>query len=315
MSTGPHIIRMPSGVIVFALLALATTTQAQIISTSVPKELGGLSGSIAKSWSLHGMYSPLAKWGYGEQYFNGTLVDPNNDIAFATLGVVDSKPLSNALFAGELVFALNKDWSASLGGWHNKIGSQKFGFSGSGVFFEIGNDTNFVAAPTSFETNVDVSVTEGHFGAFYDHIGVQVGLLYTRASSDGVVRNFVFGSDSTSGSSEGTLQAFDESFIDIDAFAVYKTGGGGTAPWTTSLGVGAYRKSGSETSHVRGSKAQTVLTGFLTGSAQLVKGWGLDASLWFVNATKSGNQLEQFQFGEIKSDAQVRFSLGVGYTF
>src|SRR5690349_7539050 len=149
---------MLAGVLAFGLLAMAGTAHAQIISTSVPKELGGMNGSVGKPWSFHAMYSPLAKWGYGEQYFNVAFDDPvTPSQAIAAFGVVDSKPLSNALFAGEFGFALNEDWSASVGAWHNKVGSQEFEFSGFGdrfVFIDSSNVSE-TFGPTSFATDID----------------------------------------------------------------------------------------------------------------------------------------------------------------
>jgi len=143
-----------------ALIAgFSVPASAQIISTSVPKDI---SGKSEKKWSLHLMVSPFAKW-----EINDYIILPcGNDTC---IGVAEAKATS-VLGAAEVAFQATSSLTLTAGGWYNKIGTEKPAYA----FASLGGD---VFAPTPQDEDLG-SISEFHLGIFYKDIGLQGGTIW-----------------------------------------------------------------------------------------------------------------------------------------
>jgi hypothetical protein len=289
-----------------ALCALAGPVSAQIIATSIPKEFSPTTGKTVgeKKWAFHVMGAPLAKWKYGEAYFD--LEDP-----FA--GTVQATPNSDFLVAGEIAFKAGENWSIGIGGWYNKIGQTTFALDAI-VFGDPDVDA------LTGDLAGDIKLYEGHASLFYKDLGVQGGIVKTsgRIGTTFALRTITFrgqpvnclsvlsAEDCTS-----AVTTFQADTTDWDAFAVYKHSWGGSYPVGVSVGAGVYGKQGiSSESPLRSSDNKTVFTGFATASIGVYKGLGVDASFWYIDKTDATERGQT-----AGTDTQTRLTVGLGYTF
>lgn len=269
----------------------ASGASAQIISAAIPRtEVGGGEGK-EKSWALHVMVSPLARWRYAELY-----VEPSADGFFGTIGGAVN---SDLMAAGELVIGRAEGWSIGLGGWYNRLGSRDVDFEGLLLSGETG-----VAVEGVFET--ELTVVEGHAAVFYKGFGVQAGVVKT-LSEFGRGRIVRLGGEAVRFDEQLSLRNGDT--IDVDVFAVYKTRLAEDRV-TLAVGAGAYRKQGETTgAALRLSDAKTVATGFASAGVRVFKGFSLDASFWYLAPTDAQDEFN------VPEDSATRLTLGVGYTF
>jgi hypothetical protein len=296
--------RTAFAVAALALGGLVSPASAQIIATSIPKAGAAAPGKgvgAEKQFAFHIMGAHIAKW-----KINSFEEDAGLFLASS------ANPNSKFLLAGEAVFAAGSDFSIGLGGWYNKVGNTNYDF----VFL----DTS--AVPTSGLLGVrldDVTYTEGHVNAFYKDIGIQAGLVHSKATPSGLTINQFFFGDVTLSRADlvrligsGEVSAIEAgarvevSATDFDSYLVYKTGSSRfnrdtKVPWTVSAGAGLY--------HYQVT-SKTVFSGFLTGSVDLYKGLGLDVSFWYIGKSNSENQKV---LGVV--DNLSRFSVGIGYSF
>jgi hypothetical protein len=294
---------------VMGLGALVAPASAQIIATSIPRAESATPGKAAagqKKFAFHILAAPLSKWKYGE-VFIGPATGPD----FLYNGIVDSNPNSKVLLAGEVAFALGDKWSLGLGGWWNKIGSTTYHFAGkSTLLFLKGNPV----VNATFDTPGDTKIYEGHLNLFYKDVGIQAGIIRTNGKIGGTLSNLVFTGPGGTFPVPG-IQAGDfgqATLTDKDAFVVYRRSGGTHTPWGVSIGAGAYRKQGNLDSQLRLGEDHTVFTAFGTVTVGIYKGFGIDASYWYIGKTKS------FDVGgavSAESPIQSRFTLGLGYSF
>jgi hypothetical protein len=291
------------------LSALALPASAQIIATSIPREeVAGKGKGVTgaeKKFALHLMVTPLAKWKYGE-FAAG--VCPAGVCAQDILdyGVFTGTPNSKFLFAGEVVFKAARDWTVGVGGWYNKVGSVNYNFDVQSIYLSSGRQGHETGT-----LDGDLNVSEGHASIFYKDFGLQAGIVHTNSA----IANSRIVTDSLNqknvGQPLGSIDPSSNSANDWDLYGVYKFSGGSKQPWGISLGAGFYKKKGNTVNAQRPAQDKTVFSGFVTGSVDIYKGLGLDASFWYVGKTEAaigGTTLAS-------SPAQSRFTLGVGYTF
>jgi len=273
------------------IAAMASPVSAQIISTSIPK---GLEGKTAKTAAFHVMVSPFAKWKYGEVY-----LDPND-----VFGTIEGKPNSDFMVAAEGAFGNPASLNFAVGGWYNKIGTNPFDFFGYDSALQLGSINATI--------DTDLTVIEGHGGVYYKNFGVQIGIVKTSGDFKGGIVTKVNGN--TVPATAFTLDVPKADTTDWDAFLVYKQGfgEGSKTPVNLAIGAGLYRKAGEETAPIRGVDAQTVPSLFVSAGVGLFKGFGIDASFWYIgetDATKGANNTE------FASDTQTRMMVGIGYSF
>ena len=283
--------------------ALAAPASAQIIATSIPREdVGGGTGAGESKFALHLMASPFAKW-----KINSYIEEPKGAgfPDFQQASTTDST--SKFIGAVEAAFAAGDNWSIGLGGWYNTLGEPDVDV------FEIDLIGGTVFGGLATE---ELSVSELHGNVFYKDVGVQVGLVRTKAKLTGFRAGAVLIDLNT-----GDLFEFptdtaipDQDQVEFssnnwDAFLVYKKGSApGSTPWGVSLGGGVY--------HDRAASS-TKFSGFVTASVGIFKGLGIDASYWYVGGsspTPARQELEEL-FEEAIAENMSRFTIGIGYTF
>ncbi len=287
-----------------ALGGLVSPASAQIIATSIPKAGGAAPGKGAgaeKQFAFHILGAPIAKWKINafEEEGGAFLASSAN-------------PNSKFLLAGELAFSARSDVTIGLGGWFNKVGSTNYDF----VFLDTSGADILGLSGVRVD---DLTYTEGHVNVFYKDVGLQFGLVHSKATtSDLHIQQWLFGDTvfsradlvSLFGSAEvNAIEAGAQGEIsatDFDSYLVYKTGSSRLkrdtkVPWTVSAGAGLY--------HYQAT-SKTAFSGFLTGSVDVYKGLGLDVSFWYIG--KSNSESKKI-LGVV--DNLSRFSVGIGYSF
>jgi hypothetical protein len=286
-----------------ALIAgLAPSAFAQIISTSLPT---ADAGARRDGFSAHIMATPFAKWDYKEVYIVGSTYA---GLDFYDLGLINAKPNSKFMAAADLAFALGEsNWSLTLGGWYNKIGSHDFDFDGSYVI-DSGQST-FTGSQTA-RIPLDLTIAEGHLGLFYRSVGIQGGIVRTSSKSNGDWMDVVLGGGGPAATYSG-LEPFEKTTNDWTGFGVFRTS---REQWGFSLGAGAYVKEGVNDSPLRFEGRKIVPSGFVTGNVAVYKGLGVDVSFWYIGKT---GEIEEFEelVAQSPSDSQSRFTIGIGYSF
>jgi hypothetical protein len=282
--------------------ALAVPASAQIISTSLPT---ATAGAARDKFSAHIMVTPFAKWDYKEVY------GWENEFAEGDLGLITGTPNSDFMAAAEMAFALgNSNWSVTIGGWYNKIGNKNFTFEGTYYTVLPNGDFDIVESEKA-TIPVDLTLYEGHLGIFYKAVGIQGGIVHTDQKSNGDFLGNVIGSNPPR--DFPAYAPFNEKTNDYTAFGVVRMS---RERWGVSAGAGAYFKKGITGSPLRFADNKVVFSGFVTGSVNVFKGLGVDASYWYIGKTKA---VKEFTSAVVTSgagsDAQSRFTVGLGYSF
>jgi hypothetical protein len=284
------------------LCLLATSASAQIISVSVPRDAATSATTAGeKKFAVHVMASPMSKWKYNE--FAGAAVEGTGNSLF-DVGLFSGSPNSDFLFAGETVFKVGRDLSVGVGGWHNKVGNVQYVFAAATL------DADFVPIDIVSGTLYgDLTLFEGHGNVFYKNVGIQGGLVHT---SSKLTSSRIVSSDAFPQIIGRPLRSIeqDNSANDWDLYGIYKYGGELNRPFAISAGAGLYAKQGATDSSQRAAENQKVFSGFVTGSVDIYKGFGFDASYWYIAKTKA-------VIGDLPlvSDAASRFTVGFGYSF
>lgn len=297
------------------LCALAAPASAQIIATSIPRaEAAGTGKGVTveeKNWALHLMASPFAKWkinSYTESPQGADVPD------FQQAATTDSA--SKFVLAGELAFKAGDDFTIGAGGWYNELGTADVTFFEKEPTAFIQQTGVFLLAGTA---NFKLRVWELHGNVFWKDVGVQVGLVGTKSTFEQLLAgaerarfvdsagNFVIETLQIDQPCTGTCST---STTNWDAFLIYKRGSepGSKYPWGFSSGAGLYHDKQS---------SSTNFSGFLTGSVQLYKGLGIDASFWYVGGSEPGAAQQQFAdlLGGAVETNLSRFTIGIGYSF
>jgi hypothetical protein len=296
------------------LCALAVPVSAQIIATSIPRaEAAGTGKGVTieeNKWALHLMASPFAKW-----KINSYVEDPKGAEVpdFQQASSTDSS--SKFIFAGELAFKAGSDVTIGLGGWYNSLGTADV------TFFELEpavviQRTGLVALAGTAHSKINVF--EFHGNAFWRDVGIQVGVVKTKsdiktllAGAERADLNFNTGElEFRTLQTDLPLENLESSTTALDTFLVYKRGSGSEAsrPWGVSVGAGFYKDNQSKS---------TSFSSFITGSLQLYKGLGLDASFWYVGQKEqsAGQQALGDLLGAAVETNLSRFTIGIGYSF
>jgi hypothetical protein len=286
--------------------ALAAPASAQIIATSIPREGSGGTGSASdRKFALHLMASPFAKW-----KINSLEEDPPNTDFPDILRASTTDSSSKFILAGEAAFAASDDVTVGVGGWYNTLGDTDV---------EV-LELDFVEGLVFFGPTIqNISASEVHANVFYRSVGLQVGLVRTKAKNIGFRAGsqlefldtgeaFQFTRDVTF--AEVGIPETTVSTNNLDAFLVYKRGASADSSlrWSLSAGAGIFRYTQAK---------KTAFSGFATASVPIFKGLGIDASFWYVGSTKK--TATQAEFAAALEDALAdnlsRFTIGVGYTF
>jgi hypothetical protein len=240
-----------------ALMALCVPASAQIISTSVPKDISGK--TTEKKWSFHVMASPFAKW----QINDYLVFDSASCRSFGAragetcAGIVELDKTSKMLLAGEVAFHATHSLSLAAGGWYNKIGTAK-----PEVTFL--SESGPLGAPIVVDTDQG-SISELHGAVFYKDFGLQYGVI--------MVGHELLGGNSRT---------------DTDGYLVYKPSFGKVG---LSVGLGGY-SSGAFTDVDYGDiPSVSHAAGFVTASVRLYKGLSVDGSFWYINKSKDAKDL------------------------
>lgn len=286
--------------------ALAVPASAQIISTSLPS---ATAGAARDKFSAHIMVTPFAKWDYKEVYAYEQ--DLGAGFAAGDLGLIKGTPNSDFMAAAEMAFALgNSNWSVTIGGWYNKIGNKNFTFEGTFYTVLPNGDVDVVESETA-TIPMDLTLYEGHLGIFYKAVGIQGGIVHTDQESNGDFLGNVIGSDPPQ--DFPAYAPFNEKTNDYTAFGVVRMS---RERWGVSAGAGAYFKQGITDSPLRFSEDKVVFSGFVTGSVNVFKGLGIDASYWYIGKTDAVKEFASNVVASgLESDAQSRFTVGIGYSF
>lgn len=242
------------------LFAFGSQASAQIIATSIPKEVSapaasGAAGSVAPAASTEGgkvafhvMASPLAKWDISSEW-------PITDTDSVH---IKTTPNSDFLLAGELALAATENLSLGFGGWYNKIGEAEFDVSFAGYRETVAADLG--------------NIWEVHAAAFYKSIGVQGSLI-----------------GYSGGDNEGSDTPKDKA-----AYLVFKKGTSGKTPVTFSVGGGAYFYGAPDDFEA----PDPVFTAFAAAGVQVYKGLGIDASYWYIGKSEGlDNDAGRFMVG------------------
>jgi hypothetical protein len=291
-------------VFVAGLCLAGSPASAQIIMTSIPKlsATSQATGRGEKRFALHVMGSPVSLWKYNE--LAGGAVKGSDGLY--DVGLFSGTPSSDFLLAGETVFKVGRDFSVGVGGWHNKVGKVQYGFA----VLTVDQDLFPVDIATG-TLDGDLTLSEGHVSLFYKAVGVQAGIVHTNSklTSSTILQSEAFPS------AEGTaLQSIEQnnSVNDWDLYGVYKYSGHAKRPFGVSAGAGVYGKQGNTKSAQRSAEDQVVFSSFVTGTVDLYKGFGLDASYWYIAKTKA----DLLGLNEpLVSDPASRFTFGVSYSF
>ena len=250
---------------------------------------------------VHLMASPFAKW-----KINSYQEDPKGAEFPTTQFAATTDSKSKFIFAGELALAAGDDLTVGVGGWYNTLGEPDVDV----FLLNVDDDLALFGAAKQ-----KVRVSELHANVFYDSIGLQVGLVRTSTALKSLRAGSAIATLST-----GRIITLTEDFpatgdnaeetsvSNWDAFAVYKTGGHEGARWSLSLGAGGYRDTDTDT---------TTFSGFVTGSVNVYKGLGIDASYWYVGGKKRTAAQRNLAdaLDSAIADNLSRFTVGVGYTF
>jgi hypothetical protein len=275
------------------LAVLAPPATAQIIATSIPKSIAG--GGEGR-WAFHVMWAPYAKW-------NISTFEEDPVAFLATKG----DPKSDFLGAAEVAFKAGEDFTVGLGGWYNKVGNDSAEYA---FFLADPAGSVFLAGPL----NRDVTYTEGHVNVFYKSVGVQFGLVHSNYTVNTITADF-FSIDDVEFPPElandllTDVEGVEDTANDWDGYLVYKTGGayGNETPWSFSLGGGIYHYDIVE---------KTVPSFFATATLGIFKGFGVDASYWYVGKTDRTELQDALADAGVDLDQSLnRFMVGVSYTF
>jgi len=272
---------------ILGLTALGSSAHAQIIATSIPREVATVSGKPAgqKKWAIHVMVSPASKWqvkdfffaDLGELLFNEPL---NLPVAFTG----KSNDFSKILLAAELNYSAGGNSSVGIGGWFNKIGELDTRYN-----FRLGADTasKLGLSPGNEEIGREKqdlgSFTEVHANGFWGDIGIQAGLVFES-------KNFLTGERRTYWHLYG---AYRRSFKGVGAF---------------SLGAGVFATGKTELAGTTVADPLKRLSGFATLSLPVYKGLSLDAAYWYIAKSKDAKDAAL-------DDSMNRWMVGLGYTF
>ena len=286
------------------LCLVGSTASAQIIMTSIPRlsATAQATGRSEKKFALHVMGSPMSLWKYNE--LAGGALEGSNESLF-DIGLFSGTPSSDFLLAGETVFKVGRDFSVGVGGWHNKVGKVTYGFAVATV------DESFELVDIATGTlDGDLTLSEGHVNFFYKAVGVQAGIVHTNSklTSSRILTSETF----VDAIGEPLLSIEENNTVnDWDLYGVYKYSGNMKLPFGVSVGAGVYGKQGNTKSAQRAAEDQVVFSSFVTGSVDLYKGFGLDASYWYIDKTKADLGLSV----PLVSDPASRFTFGVSYSF
>ncbi len=291
------------------LCLVGSTASAQIIMTSIPRLSataqatgGGTTSGGEKKFALHVMGSPMSLWKYNE--LAGGPVRTNDSLF--DIALFKGSPSSDFLLAGETVFKVGRDFSIGVGGWHNKVGKVTYGF-GVATF-----DESFELVDIASGTlDGDLTLSEGHVSFFYKDVGVQAGIVHTNSK---LTSSKILASEIFEDSIGKPLQSIEENNTanDWDLYGVYKYSGDAKRPFGVSVGAGLYGKQGNTKSAQRSAEDQVVFSSFVTGTVDVYKGFGLDASYWYIAKTKAdllGLAVP------LVADPASRFTFGVSYSF
>jgi hypothetical protein len=298
------------GVFLLSLMLMmgAWPARSQIISTSLP--IMAPEGQRIPI-SAHFMVSPVGSWDYKEGWFSDVRYSGYDEYF---VGAVGKTSHSQILAAGEVAIPVRGDrWSATLGGWYNRIGDVDYDFDGQFLnIYDAGGGFLDYLVPLKATIPITVTLLEGHAGLFYGPYGVQVGLVHSKLKSDGNIADI----RRNDGASQPDLTgyfSFDASTTDLTIYGVYKRAISRVA---LSGGIGAYRKQGIKSatdSPLRFADSKTVVSGFLTGSVELKHRVSLDASWWFIGKTDQAKAIKGYS-STTPSDSQSRLTVGLGYS-
>jgi hypothetical protein len=289
------------------LCLMASTASAQIIMTSIPRlsataqTTGGGRDGGEKKFAVHVMGSPMSLWKYNE-----LAGGPVRNSSLFDVALFKGTPSSDFLLAGETVFKVGRDFSIGVGGWHNKVGKVTYGF-GVATFDEY-FDLVDIASGT---LDGDLTLSEGHVSFFYKSVGVQAGVVHTNSK---LTSSTILSSEAFPWAEGTALQSIEEnnSVNDWDLYGVYKYSGDTKRPFGVSVGAGLYGKQGNTKSAQRAAEDQVVFSSFVTGTIDIYKGFGVDASYWYIAKTKAdllGLTVP------LVADPASRFTFGVSYSF
>ena len=302
---GRRLVRTATAVALTALGLSAVPASAQIISTSIPRADTAGAQAEEKKFALHVMGSPFSKWRYNE-IVAGIWED---DSDFADIGFFTGTPNSDFLLAGEGVVKVSSSFTLGFGGWYNKVGKVQYNFDVNAYNL---TDGRLVENATG-TLDGDLKLSEGHASLFYKDFGVQVGVVRTNSKlTDSVITKSI-----PAGSEGLPLKSIevaeDSSATDWDLYGVYRYAGQGMdRSFGLSAGAGIYAKSGSTESSQRAGEDQNVFSGFLTGTFELYKGFGVDVSYWYIAKTKADFGTET---PVTSKNSTNRFTIGFSYTF
>jgi hypothetical protein len=257
------------------LLWLASPASAQIISTMVPTQ-GAASTASPVAFHVMGGYT---SWRFG---FVETLKDDE-----AKTGGTVTGGRNGFIGAVDLAVRAGDNISVGAGGWMNKVGDLVTTEPNTAGFFGL----------TDTQT---ISVFSAYGNVFYNHIGVQAGIVPIRSQETVVFNN----GQTLNGSDDQT---------DMDVFAVGRFGATGLqqARWSAMFGAGLYRYGSRPASAEFGtpeSPSAGAFTGFANGSVGIYKGLSLDLSFWYTAKDKN------YTTTSVTGNAsQARFTVGVGY--
>jgi hypothetical protein len=288
----------------------AVPASAQIISTSIPRADTAGAQAAEKKFALHIMGSPFSKWRYNE-LVAGVWEDDFGD-PYADIGFFTGDPNSDFILAGEGVFKVSSNWTVGFGGWYNKVGKVEYDFDVDTYDLITGDKVDDVTGTLQG----DLKLSEGHGSVFYKDIGVQFGVVRTssKLSASRIATSSI---PSNVGQPLGSIEVDeDSSATDWDLYGVYKYAGATTGQtpraYGLSAGAGIYAKSGSTESSQRSAEDQKVFSGFVTGTFEVYKGFGVDVSYWYIAKTEADFGTEQ---PVTSKNASNRFTIGFSYTF
>jgi hypothetical protein len=295
--------------LLISFLLWAPLASPQIISTSLPS-LNPVAGKAPVS--AHFMLSPVGSWDYNEVWFSDQPF-PGYDEYF--VGSVGKASTSQILAAAEAAIPLGTSgWTATVGGWYNKIGDVDYEFDGQ--YLNISNaGSGFLdfVVPSTATIPISVTILEGHAGLFRGPFGAQIRFVRSTLESDGDILSI----DRSDGAPQPDLPGyagFDTSTTDMTFYGVYKRA---FSRLSASAGAGIYRKAGigsADDSPLRFADSTIVPSGFLTATYEVRNRITLDASYWFIGETDQAQDIEGYS-STTPSDTQSRFTVGVGFSY
>lgn len=272
---------------ILGLTALGSSAHAQIIATSIPREVATVTGKPAgqKKWAIHVMVSPASKWQVKDFFFadlGELLLNVPLDLPVGFTGKSDD--FSKILLAAELNYSVGGNSSLGVGGWFNKIGELDTRYN-----VHLGSDTASKLGLAPGDEEIDRgkqdlgSFTEVHANGFWGNLGIQAGLVFES-------KNFLTG----------------ESRTDWDLYGVYRRSFKGVGAF--SLGAGVFATGKTELEGTTVADPLKRLSGFATLSLPIYKGLSLDASYWYIAKSSDAKDAAL-------DDSMNRWMVGVGYTF